>query len=101
MDADFKIVQDDVSMIVHHFTDIKEEMSISDGERSQIVIDRSNVGNSEVCKALDGYNGTFSDRKNKYDEKTQKYLEYLNTVNSSSDDLDYQLQAAIINGLNG
>ncbi|OZG49727.1 hypothetical protein PSRA_1532 [Pseudoscardovia radai] len=75
-------------------------MSISNGEGSDIMTTRETIGNSEICDSLDSFNHALSDKKNKYEYQTGKYIEFLRTVKSSSDELDSELRDGIEQALN-
>ncbi|MFR0556016.1 hypothetical protein [Pseudoscardovia radai] len=95
-----KIVENEVSLLIDHFSGIKDTMSISNGEGSDIMTTRETIGNSEICDSLDSFNHALSDKKNKYEYQTGKYIEFLRTVKSSSDELDSELRDGIEQALN-
>lgn len=93
--SDLEIIADEVQRLASNFQSIKETMSLAEGEKSEIIAGKNTIGHKKLCDAVDDFNQTVSDRKNKYAEKTESFIAFLQTVTTGSDELDNQLAQAL------
>lgn len=78
--------------LINGFGNIKSMLNLND---ANLDISTSTVGHQSVIDALAKFNEQVSRTKNKYQRKTDNFIEFLKEVESGSDELDKQLTDAI------
>lgn len=78
--------------LINGFSNIKSTLNLND---ANLDISTATVGHQSIIEALTGFNEQVSRTKNKYQRKTDNFIEFLKEVESGSDELDQQLTDAI------
>ena len=78
--------------LINGFSNIKSTLNLND---ANLDISTATVGHQSIIEALADFNEQVSRTKNKYQRKTDNFIEFLKEVESGSDELDQQLTDAI------